>query len=75
MSKEIPTFETSCLPCVQIQEREECKRREKKEKERYDAKMEAEMMAYNPWGKSGGGAPIKGPEGNLVSEFCFNGVF
>ncbi|XP_041817863.1 centrosome and spindle pole associated protein 1 [Chelmon rostratus] len=52
----------------QIQEREECKRREKKEKERYDAKMEAEMMAYNPWGKSGGGAPIKGPEGNLVSD-------
>ncbi|KAA8580783.1 hypothetical protein FQN60_013741 [Etheostoma spectabile] len=52
---------------LQIKEREECKRREKEEKERYDAKIEAEMMAYNPWGKSGGGAPIKDQKGNLVS--------
>ncbi|XP_032360326.1 centrosome and spindle pole-associated protein 1 isoform X2 [Etheostoma spectabile] len=52
----------------EIKEREECKRREKEEKERYDAKIEAEMMAYNPWGKSGGGAPIKDQKGNLVSD-------
>ncbi|XP_078137408.1 centrosome and spindle pole-associated protein 1 [Sander vitreus] len=53
---------------LQIKEREECKRREKEEKERYDAKIEAEMMAYNPWGRSGGGAPIKDQKGNLVSD-------
>ncbi|XP_042366848.1 centrosome and spindle pole-associated protein 1 [Plectropomus leopardus] len=52
----------------QIREREERKRREKDEKERYDAKIEAEMMAYNPWGRSGGGAPIKDQKGNLVSD-------
>ncbi|KAI3355250.1 hypothetical protein L3Q82_018103 [Scortum barcoo] len=52
----------------QIKEREERKRREKEEKERYDAKIEAEMMAYNPWGRSGGGAPIKDEKGNLVSD-------
>ncbi|XP_047424040.1 centrosome and spindle pole-associated protein 1 isoform X3 [Mugil cephalus] len=52
----------------QIKEREESKRREKEEKERYDAKIEAEMMAYNPWGKSGGGAPIKDQKGNLVNN-------
>ncbi|XP_033495349.1 centrosome and spindle pole-associated protein 1 [Epinephelus lanceolatus] len=52
----------------QIKEREERKRREKEEKERYDAKIEAEMMAYNPWGRSGGGAPIKDQKGNLVSD-------
>ncbi|XP_070709443.1 centrosome and spindle pole-associated protein 1 [Pempheris klunzingeri] len=52
----------------QIKEREEHKRREKEDKDRYDAKIEAEMMAYNPWGRSGGGAPIKDQKGNLVSD-------
>ncbi|XP_074549725.1 centrosome and spindle pole-associated protein 1 isoform X2 [Halichoeres trimaculatus] len=52
----------------QIKEREEQRRREKEEKERYDAKVEAELMAYNPWGRSGGGAPIKDQKGNLVSN-------
>ncbi|XP_022062182.2 centrosome and spindle pole associated protein 1 isoform X2 [Acanthochromis polyacanthus] len=52
----------------QIRENEERKRREKDEEMRYDAKKEAEMMAYNPWGRSGGGAPIKDQKGNLVSD-------
>ncbi|KAE8279907.1 Centrosome and spindle pole associated protein 1 [Larimichthys crocea] len=52
----------------QIKERQERKRREKEEKERYDAKIEAEMMAYNPWGRSGGGAPIKDQKGNVVND-------
>ncbi|KAM6908109.1 centrosome and spindle pole-associated protein 1 [Lycodopsis pacificus] len=52
----------------QIVEREERRRREKEEKERFDAKIEAEMMAYNPWGRSGGGASIKDEKGNLVSD-------
>ncbi|XP_078147664.1 centrosome and spindle pole-associated protein 1 [Centroberyx gerrardi] len=52
----------------QIKESEERKRREKEEKERYDAKIEAEMVAYNPWGRSGGGAPIKDKGGNLISD-------
>nr|XP_046227260.1 centrosome and spindle pole-associated protein 1 isoform X2 [Scatophagus argus] len=52
----------------QIKEKEERKRREKEEKERYDAKIEAEMKAFNPWGRSGGGAPIKDQNGNLVSD-------
>uniref|UniRef100_A0A3B4UNE3 Centrosome and spindle pole associated protein 1 n=1 Tax=Seriola dumerili TaxID=41447 RepID=A0A3B4UNE3_SERDU len=69
----------------QIKERAERKRREKEEKERYDAKIEAEMKAYNPWGRSGGGAPIKDQNGNLFhdlnqrnkinKESCRNPVF
>lgn len=69
------TVASSCLPCVQIKEREESKRREKEEKERYDAKIEAEMMAYNPWGRSGGGAPIKDQKGNLFSKLGFASLF
>ncbi|XP_008301077.1 centrosome and spindle pole-associated protein 1, partial [Stegastes partitus] len=52
----------------QIKENEERKRREKEEQMRYDARIEAEMMAYDPWGRSGGGAPIKDQKGNLVSD-------
>uniref|UniRef100_A0AAQ6IQP7 Centrosome and spindle pole-associated protein 1 C-terminal domain-containing protein n=1 Tax=Anabas testudineus TaxID=64144 RepID=A0AAQ6IQP7_ANATE len=55
----------------QIKEREEHNRREKEEKTQYDAKIEAEMMAYNPWGRSGGGAPIKDQKGNLFSKLGF----
>ncbi|XP_074478579.1 centrosome and spindle pole-associated protein 1 isoform X2 [Sebastes fasciatus] len=52
----------------QIKEREEHKRKAKEEKERYDAKIEAEMMAYSRWGRSGGGAPIIDQNGHLVSD-------
>ncbi|XP_029142107.1 centrosome and spindle pole-associated protein 1 [Protobothrops mucrosquamatus] len=52
----------------QIREREERRRQEKEEKERYEAKMEAEMRNYNPWGKGGGGAPLRDKKGNLITD-------
>ncbi|XP_055737856.1 centrosome and spindle pole-associated protein 1 isoform X3 [Salvelinus fontinalis] len=52
----------------QIQEREEQKRQEREKRDRYDAKIEAEMKAYDPWGKGGGGAPLKDDRGNLISD-------
>ncbi|KAM4605914.1 centrosome and spindle pole-associated protein 1 [Polymixia lowei] len=51
-----------------IKETEERKRREREERERYDARIQAEMKAYDPWGRSGGGAPIKDQRGHLVSD-------
>ncbi|XP_014014977.2 centrosome and spindle pole-associated protein 1 isoform X3 [Salmo salar] len=51
-----------------IQEREERKRQEREKRDRYDAKIEAEMKAYDPWGKGGGGAPLKDDRGNLISD-------
>lgn len=47
------------------------------EKERYDAKIEAEMKAYEPWGRAGGGAPLRDDHGNLISthaEFTLHSV-
>lgn len=29
--------------------------------------MEAEMIAYEPWGRGGGGAPLRDSTGNLIS--------
>ncbi|XP_067836405.1 centrosome and spindle pole-associated protein 1-like isoform X2 [Heptranchias perlo] len=52
----------------QMQEREERKRKEKEETERYDAKLEQEMRIYNPWGRGGGGAPLRDAEGNLLTD-------
>nr|XP_012418523.1 PREDICTED: centrosome and spindle pole-associated protein 1 isoform X3 [Odobenus rosmarus divergens] len=51
----------------QIREREERRKREREEKEEYEAKLEAEMRRYNPWGKGGGGAPLRDAKGNLIS--------
>ncbi|KAM5210833.1 centrosome and spindle pole-associated protein 1 isoform 7-T13 [Hipposideros larvatus] len=52
----------------QIREREERRKKEREEKEEYDAKLEAEMRSYNPWGKGGGGAPLRDAKGNLITD-------
>ena len=52
---------------VKIQERQERRKKEREEKEVYEAKLEAEMRNYNPWGKGGGGAPLRDDKGNLIS--------
>ncbi|KAG9478882.1 hypothetical protein GDO78_012511 [Eleutherodactylus coqui] len=52
----------------QIREKNEKRRKEKEERERYEAKLEADMKSYNPWGKGGGGAPLKDQKGNLITD-------
>ncbi|XP_056378064.1 centrosome and spindle pole-associated protein 1 isoform X2 [Hyla sarda] len=52
----------------QIRERNDRRRKEKEETERYEAKLEAEIKNYNPWGKGGGGAPLKDQKGNLITD-------
>ncbi|KAL2085173.1 hypothetical protein ACEWY4_018493 [Coilia grayii] len=52
----------------QIRERQERRMREREEQERYDARLEAEMKSYDPWGRGGGGAPLKDGHGNLISD-------
>ncbi|XP_012518576.1 PREDICTED: centrosome and spindle pole-associated protein 1 isoform X2 [Propithecus coquereli] len=52
----------------QIREREERRKKEREEKEEYEAKLEAEMRTYNPWGRGGGGAPLRDAKGNLITD-------
>ncbi|XP_077607899.1 centrosome and spindle pole-associated protein 1 isoform X9 [Crocuta crocuta] len=52
----------------QIREREERRKREREEKEEYEAKLEAEMRSYNPWGRGGGGAPLRDAAGDLITD-------
>lgn len=41
---------------------------EKEEQEKLDRKMLADQSVYNPYGRSGGGAPLKDREGNIVAD-------
>ncbi|XP_078254826.1 centrosome and spindle pole-associated protein 1 isoform X2 [Rhinoraja longicauda] len=52
----------------QMQEQEERRRKEKEETEKYDAKVQQEMNIYNPWGRGGGGAPLRDADGNLLTD-------
>ncbi|XP_068093569.1 centrosome and spindle pole-associated protein 1-like isoform X2 [Hyperolius riggenbachi] len=52
----------------QIRGNTEKRRQDKEERDRYDAKLEAEMKDYNPWGKGGGGAPLTDAKGKPVTH-------
>ncbi|XP_041845491.1 centrosome and spindle pole-associated protein 1-like isoform X2 [Melanotaenia boesemani] len=52
----------------QIQEQQERRRLEQEERERYEARLEAEMKNHQPWGRGGGGAPLRDSTGNLIAD-------
>ncbi|CAB4021390.1 centrosome and spindle pole associated 1-like [Paramuricea clavata] len=52
----------------QMLEKEARKKKDKEDVERYNLKLEREVEEYNPWGKGGGGAPIRDQTGKLVSD-------
>lgn len=57
---------------LKIQEQQERKRVEREERERYEAKLEADMKRHQPWGRGGGGAPLKDSTGNLIGvSYCY----
>ncbi|XP_064625775.1 centrosome and spindle pole-associated protein 1-like isoform X6 [Lineus longissimus] len=52
----------------QMQEQKMKKLREKAEKDAYERKLEEEIRNYNPFGRGGGGAPLKDATGNIVAD-------
>ena len=52
----------------QIREKAERKEREKRETAQREAREEAEAASYNPWGRGGGGAPMRDDAGNLATD-------
>ncbi len=46
------------------------KQKEKDEQERLDKKISIENSNYNPYGRGGGGAPIKDKDGNVVANLA-----
>ena len=54
----------------QIREKQLMKQREKEEQNRMDEKIKNENLSYDPYGRSGGGAPIKDVSGNIVADLA-----
>ncbi|KAK5925511.1 hypothetical protein CgunFtcFv8_018029 [Champsocephalus gunnari] len=52
----------------QIQEQQEQRRVEIEEREQYEAKLEADIKKHQPWGRGGGGAPLRDCTGNLIAD-------
>ncbi|KAK0040374.1 centrosome and spindle pole associated protein 1, partial [Biomphalaria pfeifferi] len=52
----------------QMMEKNIKKMKEKEEQERYDLKMEEEARTYDPFGKGGGGAPMRDQFGNVITD-------
>ncbi|XP_032411401.1 centrosome and spindle pole-associated protein 1-like isoform X1 [Xiphophorus hellerii] len=52
----------------QIQEQQERRRLEREERERLEAQLEADMKNHEPWGRGGGGAPLRDTMGNLIAD-------
>ncbi|XP_041697921.1 centrosome and spindle pole-associated protein 1 isoform X3 [Coregonus clupeaformis] len=52
----------------QIQDRQERRRLDREERDRYEAKLEADMKNHEPWGRGGGGAPLRDSRGNLITD-------
>ncbi|XP_068596210.1 centrosome and spindle pole-associated protein 1-like [Brachionichthys hirsutus] len=52
----------------QIQERQERKLLEREELRRYEARLEADRKNHQPWGRGGGGAPLRDSTGNLIAD-------
>lgn len=55
---------------MQIQDQQERRLRERKEAECLEAQLEAEMKSHQPWGRGGGGAPLRDSTGNLIGMMC-----
>ncbi|KAJ0002618.1 hypothetical protein NQD34_007767 [Periophthalmus magnuspinnatus] len=52
----------------QIQEQQERRRVEQEERERYEAQLEEDLRRHQPWGRGGGGAPLRDSAGNLIAD-------
>ena len=67
-------FSVTAYQSLQMRIKEKKKEEAKREQEQYDKKKEAEAADYNPWGKGGGGAPMKDTHGNLICG-CYCSYF
>lgn len=52
----------------QVREKQIQKQREKQEQELLDKKLIAETANFNPYGRGGGGAPLKDRDGNIIAN-------
>lgn len=52
----------------QVQEKARAKAAEREARIARERQEELEAAAYNPWGRGGGGAPLRDPTGGVITE-------
>lgn len=67
-SKQVKAREYQEELARQVREKQLQKQREKDEQERLDKRLLAETAQYNPFGRGGGGAPLKDRDGNIIAN-------
>jgi hypothetical protein len=55
---------------AQMREKQMRKVQAKQEKDEYEKKLEADIKRYNYFGRSGGGAPMRDKDGNVVANLA-----
>ncbi|CAF4751784.1 unnamed protein product [Rotaria sp. Silwood1] len=55
---------------AQMREAQMRKAQEKRAKEEYDRKLEEDIQRYNYFGRSGGGAPMRDKDGNVIANLA-----
>eukprot|EP01135_Chromosphaera_perkinsii_P002146 Nk52_evm80s217 gene=Nk52_evmTU80s217 len=53
---------------MQIQLKKQREEAAKREENEYNNRKDFEMANYNPFGRGGGGAPLKGPDGKIITN-------
>jgi len=51
-----------------MEEKEKTKREKDVQLKREEEKLAREMATYNPFGRQGGGAPMRDPEGHIIAS-------
>ncbi|XP_077589229.1 centrosome and spindle pole-associated protein 1-like isoform X2 [Stigmatopora nigra] len=68
LKKQNNARQESCKILNKIQEQQQRNRAEREAQERYEAKIETERKRLQPWGRGGGGAPLKDSTGNVIAD-------
>lgn len=59
---------------IQVRQKQERAQRIRVMEAEAEAKRDAELAGYDPWGKGGGGAPIRDRQGNIVTVLVWPSV-
>jgi len=60
------TYQEELKRQIELKKSKEAK--EKAAHEKYEEKLEREIATYDPWGKGGGGAPVRNTQGGVVAN-------
>jgi len=58
--------------CLQIRDQKARKQQEKEARQRQELRDDERLAAYNPFGRGGGGAPLRNAHGQVITDLKAN---